>query len=92
MPGAGNEPTNNIHLDDIVAAIAFCLDHSLKGIYHLVDDDHPIRKELYSSLCQLINLPSPVWNLDPSETTKGYKVSNQKIKEEGFRFKKANSQ
>ncbi len=91
MPGTGNEPTNNIHLDDILAAIAFCLDHSLKGIYHLVEDDHPTRKELYSNLCQLINLPSPVWNSSSSQTTKSYKVSNHKIKEEGFAFTKANS-
>lgn len=88
MPGSGDEPTNHIHLEDIVAAIAFCLDRSLTGLYHLVNDDHTPRKELYSSLCQSIDIPCPIWNPGLSQcTNKSYKVSNQKIKDTGFIFK-----
>lgn len=88
LPGTGEEPTNHIHLDDIISAVAFCIDHSLKGIYHLVNDDHRIRKELYADLCKSIDIPLPLWNPNLSTSKNGgYKVSNQKIKEAGFIFK-----
>lgn len=89
LPGTGDEPTNHIHLDDIVAAIDFCLEHRLTGLYHLVNDDHTPRNELYSQLCNSIGIPSPHWNpnLLSQDRKKGYIVSNQKIKEMGFRFR-----
>lgn len=88
MVGSGGEPTNHVHLDDIIAAIEFCIDHRLKGIYHLVNDDHPTRQELYSSLCRSSHLPPPIWSEGPSrDGPRGYKISNQKIKDAGFIFK-----
>lgn len=84
MGSTGDEPTNHVHLDDIIHAILFCLDHRLLGIYHLVNDDHPTRKELYSSLCASIKLPGPIWT---QNAQKGYRVSNQKIKKAGFIFR-----
>lgn len=84
LAGSGNESTNHSHLDDIVKALMFCLEHSLTGIYNMVNDDHPTRKELYSALCRSIDSPSPIWNAGPSQTS--YKVSNQKIKDAGFIF------
>lgn len=87
MSGSGYEPTNHIHLEDIVAAIAFCLNHSLTGIYHLVNDDHTMRNKLYSDLCKSINIPCPIWTQDSSQDTKNHKISNRKIKEAGFIFK-----
>lgn len=88
MRGSGDEPTNHIHLDDIVAAIDFCINHHLTGIYHLVNDDHTTRKELYSSLCQNVNIPCPIWNSDLSQSRNGgHIVSNQKIKNAGFVFR-----
>ncbi|KAG6559727.1 hypothetical protein RHABOEDO_000817 [Candidatus Rhabdochlamydia oedothoracis] len=85
MLSSGEEFTNHIHLEDIIAAIRFCLDHSLTGIYHLVNDDHTPRRELYSHLCQLAGIPSPIWSKDSSKSS--YKVCNQKIKSMGFIFK-----
>ncbi len=84
LPGTGEEPTNHIHLNDIVAGIAFCLEHRLTGIYNLVNSDHPTRDELYSNLCRSMSLPCPVWNPSLSGVKKGYKVSNHKIMEAGF--------
>lgn len=75
LPGTGDEPTNHIHQGDIVSGIAFCLEHHLSGIYNLVNNDHPLRKELYP-LCR--------WNKGLSLGKKSYKVSNQKIVEAGF--------
>ncbi|MBS0652040.1 MAG: NAD-dependent epimerase/dehydratase family protein [Verrucomicrobia bacterium] len=83
MSGDGNEPTNHVHLDDIVGGILFCLTHRLTGIYHLVNDDHPTRKELYSALCESVQVPSPIWS---SKGQSGYRVSNRKIKEAGYIF------
>lgn len=83
MSSTGDEPTNHIHLEDIVSGIAFCLDNSLTGIYHLVNDNHPTRRGLYSNLCEQIHLPPPIWNPSLSQHS-AYKVSNQKIKKAGF--------
>lgn len=85
MLSTGEEPTNHIHLEDIIAAVLFCLDRSLKGIYHLVNDDHISRRELYSHLCQLAGIPCPIWGKDLPKSS--YKVCNQKIKSMGFTFK-----
>lgn len=85
LPGTGNEPTNHIHLNDIVRAIIFCLDHRLTGLFHLVNDDHPTRKQLYGHLCKELQLPPPQW--DGSILPKGgYKILNEKIKKAGFVF------
>lgn len=86
MEGTGEESTNHIHLEDIVSAIQFCISHRLKGIYNLVNNDHPTREKLYSTLCDALGLPLPTWNPDfPS--VKKYVVSNEKIAHAGFRFK-----
>lgn len=85
MLSSGEEFTNHIHLADIVAAIEFCLDRSLTGIYHLVNDDHTPRRELYSHFCQLACIPCPIWSKDLPKSS--YKVCNQKIKSKGFIFK-----
>ncbi len=83
MPGSGDEPTNHVHLDDIVSGILFCLTRRLTGIYHLVNDDHPTRKDLYSNLSKSIQVPCPIWS---SKGQSGYRVSNRKIKEAGYIF------
>jgi nucleoside-diphosphate-sugar epimerase len=88
MPDNGDKPTNSIHLEDIVTAILFSLENSLVGIYHLVNDDHRSRRELYDSLCASIGIPGPLWNSrPPQDGGRGYIVSNQKIKDSGFVFK-----
>ena len=90
MGGTGDEPTNSIHLNDIVAAITFCLDNHVTGVYNLVNDDHPTRKVLYENLCRSIKIPPPLWNRDEPSTKKNSSiVSNKKIKEKGFIFKES---
>ncbi len=83
MPTNGNEPTNHVQQRDIVAALLFCIQKQLKGIYNLVNDQHPLKKELYLKICARQDLPLPTWGL---EEGKGYLVSNAKIKKEGFVF------
>lgn len=87
MSGTGNEPTNHSYLLDIVEAILFCIDRSLTGVYHVVGDAHPTRKQLYTSLCQSLNIVPPVWGVHPDISSRGgYIVCNKKIKEAGFVF------
>lgn len=90
MLSSGEESMNLIYLEDIVKAIKFCLDRSLTGIYHLVNDDHTAKKELFSNLCQSEGIPPPIWNAQAVKS--GYVVSNKKIKEAGFVFKQPNIQ
>ncbi len=87
LEGSGKEVTNHIHLEDIPRAIEFCVIKSLKGIYNLVNDDHPTREELYRKISSLLKVPPPIWKLNRCLTPKtNAKVSNLKIKGAGFTF------
>ena len=86
-PGNGNDITNWINLDDIVAAIEFARQHNLQGIYNLVDDAHLTSRELLDNLFTKHNLPQVIWDSSlksnrPYNTT----VSNQKIKDAGYQL------
>ncbi len=87
LPGTGDQYTNMIHRQDCGAAIDYALRHHLEGIYNLSDDDHPPRKELYDAISHKFQLPRVKW--DPKHTslhTGNKRVSNHKIKAEGFAF------
>ena len=84
VEGTGEETTNHIHLDDIVRGVEYCIENRLTGVYNLVNDMHPTRKELYTDLCQKLNLPPPIWKKGLEESTPSYKVSNEKIKRAGL--------
>lgn len=87
MSSSGHEPTNHIHLEDIVSGLNFVIRHRLKGIYHLVSDEHTTRKKLYNHLCQEMKIRLPVWKNSDLPNTQGVKVANEKIKKAGFVFK-----
>ena len=86
-PGKGEDATNWIHLDDIVAAIEFARRQRLQGIYNLVDDAKLTSRELFDLVCQQHNLPPVSW---ASSQVKGRpynaRVSNQKLKAAGYQF------
>jgi len=87
LPGSGEHYTNMIHKTDCAAAIDYALRHHLQGVFNLADDEHPTRKELYDTICQKFRLPKVKW--DPSHAgfpTGNKRVSNHKIKAEGFAF------
>lgn len=87
LPGTGDQYTNMVHKTDCAAAIDYALRHHLEGIYNLSDDEHPTRKELYDSVSHKFHLPRVKW--DPHHTalhTGNKRVSNHKIKSEGFAF------
>ncbi len=86
-PGNGEDITNWIHLDDIVAAIEFGRQHGLQGIYNLVDDAHLSSRELLKRLLTQNNLPQVYWDAS-QQSTRAYncRVSNQKMKDAGYKL------
>jgi nucleoside-diphosphate-sugar epimerase len=85
LPGTGENPTNVIHVDDIVKALDFAIEKNLKGIYNLCNDEHIPRKKLYTDICEKEGIPLPVWNPSRKSVHGGSRiVSNRKIKNAGF--------
>ena len=85
-PGNGEDATNWIHLDDIVAALEFARQHRLQGIYNLVDDAHLTSRELLDNVCEQHNLPKVVWEESPNVRPYNARVSNQRIKDAGHQL------
>ncbi|MGK7888425.1 MAG: SDR family oxidoreductase [Leptolyngbyaceae cyanobacterium] len=87
LDGDGHQPSNWVHIDDIVGAIAFAQQHNLSGIYNLVQDMIITRRELLERVCQTYSLPPVQWNpAVPANRPHNVKVSNQKLKGAGYRF------
>lgn len=87
LPGNGDEPSNWIHLDDIVGAIAFASKQQLQGVYNLVDDSQLRRRELIAQVLAKHNLDSVTWDKSkPSSRPHNIRVSNQKIKQAGYQL------
>jgi nucleoside-diphosphate-sugar epimerase len=90
LPGTGDIFTNMVHLADIVHGIHHIVQFQLSGIYNIVDDAHPTKKEFYNTLCDHFDLPPIEW--DPSHPARLYngnkRVSNHKLKADGYTFHK----
>lgn len=85
--GTGESYTNLIHLNDVVNALDFALNYNLKGIFNLCNDFHIPRRDFYEQICQQEMLPPVQWDPSKMSTHAGNKrVSNQKIKSQGFVF------
>lgn len=84
--GTGAAYTNLIHLTDIVHALDFALQNKLQGIYNLCSDFHMPRKIFYENLCQKEQLTSIQWDAHRTQQHGNKRVSNEKIKKEGFLF------
>ncbi|MGB3493835.1 MAG: SDR family oxidoreductase [Elainellaceae cyanobacterium] len=86
-PGDGSEPSNWVHLDDIMRAILFAAHYRLNGIFNLVQDHPPSRRDLIDWVCRANQLAPVQWNPDlPGERSYNAKVSNQKIRQTGYVF------
>ncbi len=87
IPGNGSYYTNMIHSEDIVKAIEYGLHHELEGIYNLVDEDHPTRKDLYDRVAEQGKQEKIEWNSELSNVQYGNKrASNHKLKAKGYDF------
>ena len=85
----GNHVCSWTNIVDVAEGIAFAYDRKLEGIFNLVDDMQLTRRELSNVLCDADGLPPVLWmNHDlPGQRISNARVSNQKIKSAGFRFK-----
>lgn len=86
-PGDGSNPANWVHLDDIVGAIDFGVQHRLQGLYNLVDSQPMAIKDLLDWVCDRHQLSPIHWDPSlPSSKSYNAKVSNQKLRDAGYRF------
>jgi nucleoside-diphosphate-sugar epimerase len=86
-PGTGQEASNWVHQDDIVAAIEFAREQQLSGLYNLIQDQIPTVKDLIAQVCQVHNLEPVTWDAtQPSGRPYNARVSNQKLKAAGYQF------
>jgi NAD dependent epimerase/dehydratase family enzyme len=87
QPGEGNEASNWIHLEDIVGAITFAQAQQLQGIYNLGNDEPLTRRVLLDRLCQHQGWNPAHWDASQlSQRAINVRLSNQKLKEAGYRF------
>ncbi len=87
MAGRGDEPTNSIHVEDVVRAIIFGIENKLSGIYNLCNNDHPTRSELYCRVAKQLNIPPPTFDASLPLHHGGHKtVINDKIILSGYRL------
>lgn len=77
--------TNMIHLDNILHCLEFIITSGREGIFNLSEDEHPTKRERYQKIALSHSLPPIQWE-EPT-TSWGKRISNQKIKDCGFKFK-----
>lgn len=85
----GNEDRilNLIHRDDAVDAILTCLSANstnIGRIYNISDGNHPTRGQIVTWLAEKLDLPSPGFEGNESETAPNRKISNNRILDELF--------
>lgn len=79
-----DNPVNMVHLDDVVAAIQFCIENDAQHeVFNVVSPNHSTRRGFYNKAAALRGI-TLTWNQDSSG---GKKVSSEKIQQRGFVFK-----
>ena len=78
--------TNRIHRDDAAAALKHLLEIEQPQALYLATDDHPApRYDVVSWLAKAQGQPAPVGLID-EQANGGKRVSNQRLRESGFRM------
>jgi nucleoside-diphosphate-sugar epimerase len=80
---------NQVHRDDIAAALFFLLNREAEGaqIYHVVDDQPILQSECYRWLAQRLNRPPPLFGRSTQQRKRGdsdKRVSNAKLRRLGW--------
>src|SRR6266436_8504446 len=80
---------NQVHRDDIAAALFFLLNREAEGaqIYHVVDDQPILQSECYRWLAQRLNRPLPQFGRSTQQRKRGdsnKRVSNTKLRRLGW--------
>ncbi len=91
LSGDKNSPTNMIHIDDLVSAIAFAIDGKLSGIFNICDNDPITRADFYEKLAQIHHLQVPSFDPNLPQFHGGSRIiSSKKIQSKGFKLKYPN--
>ncbi|MEE9386090.1 MAG: NAD-dependent epimerase/dehydratase family protein [Nannocystaceae bacterium] len=86
LAGDGWQHTNLIHVQDavtsIVAALGLPREHSAR--FHICDDDHRTRRELFAEAAKLAGRVPPSWESvpPPGSPPRGKRVCNRRMKRE----------
>jgi nucleoside-diphosphate-sugar epimerase len=80
---------NQVHRDDIAAALFFLLNREAEGaqIYHVVDDQPILQSECYRWLAERLNRPLPLFGRSTQQRKRGdsnKRVSNAKLRRLGW--------
>lgn len=73
------DPVNLIHQQDCIEILSGLLQCQFRGVYNVVSDAHPTRKELYETHAKIKGFSSPVFT-NLTKTSNPRKVSNNKLK------------
>ncbi|MEX2600941.1 MAG: SDR family oxidoreductase [Balneolaceae bacterium] len=80
-PGNGEKPVNLIHQSDAVGVIVEVIRQGVKGkILNAVSDEHPTRREFYTSAAEQYGLEKPQFQ-EETGPVENKVVSNRKLKE-----------
>ncbi len=87
IEGEGKRWMNQIHRDDLAAAVLHTLDHSLSGIYNAADDAPATHLDYYRWLAERTGKPLPPFGPVPTTRKRGLtdkRVSNAKLRATGW--------
>lgn len=83
IPLDGEAGVMIVHRDDVVRAADFAIQHSLSGVYNLVNDVADSKAAFFGKICESEGLEGITW----TPFSKGVKnASNARIKSAGFAF------
>lgn len=79
---------NYVHQDDVINAVAFCLEKGIRGTYNLCSKMHPTKMDIYFHNAKKHNFDDPIFGY---KKTKNRRVINSdKLRKLGFKYKYEN--
>ena len=81
-----DQPVNLVHRDDVIGVIRELIAQEVRrGVFNVVADEHPSRRDFYTARAEALGLAPPAFSEAPAS---GKTVSNQKVKDVlGYTFR-----
>jgi nucleoside-diphosphate-sugar epimerase len=89
VPFDGDSPATIVHRDDVVGALVFSIENHLSGIYNLINDISESKEKYFGVFLEQAGLEPVAWL---GKGTGPKSLSNQKIKDAGYRFLDPNAE
>lgn len=87
IEGDGGRWINQVHRDDIAAALLLLVEREARGVFNVADDDPMPQRELYAWLAAHFQKPLPPTGPIPTDRKRGWtskRVSNAKLRALGW--------